>query len=56
MPVFSPERVPLSPLDPLCFIGIGGLWLAAIARLASADRLVPVGDPRLNDSLTFENA
>lgn len=56
MPVFSPERVPLSPLDPLCFVGIGGLWLAAIARLASADRLVPVGDPRLTDSLTFENA
>ncbi len=56
MPVFSPERVPISPLDPLCFLGIGGLWLAAIARLASADRLVPVGDPRLADSLTFENA
>lgn len=56
MPVFSPERVPFSALEPLCFLGIGGLWLATVARLAAADRLVPVGDPRLAESLTFENA
>jgi len=56
MPVFSPERVVLDPLDLLCFVGIGGVWLATVARLASAASLVPVGDPRLDDSLTFENA
>jgi hypothetical protein len=56
MPVFSPETVPMGLLDGLCFLAVGGLWLALVVRLAAAGNLVPVGDPRLADSLTFENA
>jgi hypothetical protein len=56
MPVFSPDHVPLGPLDALCFLAVGGFWLAVVARIGSASSLVPIGDPRLADSLGFENA
>jgi hypothetical protein len=56
MPVFSPETVSLGLLDVLCFLAVGGLWLGLVVRLASSGSLVPVGDPRLEDSLSFENA
>jgi hypothetical protein len=56
MPEFSPARLPWHPLDVTCFLGIGGLWLAVWARLAGRHSLVPVGDPRLTDSIGFENA
>ncbi|HOX24697.1 MAG TPA: quinol:cytochrome C oxidoreductase [Candidatus Krumholzibacteria bacterium] len=56
MPVFSPDHVPLGPVDLSCFLAVGGFWIASVSRLAAADRLVPVGDPRLQDSLSFENA
>jgi hypothetical protein len=56
MPVFSPDHVSLGLLDVLCFLAVGGLWLALVVRLAAAGSLVPVGDPRLKESLTFENA
>ena len=56
MPVFSPERVAFHVLDLSCFIGIGGIWLAGVTWLAAKHSLVPTGDPRLRDSLKFENA
>jgi hypothetical protein len=56
MPVFSPDTVPVSLLDLCCFLAVGGLWLALVTRLASVSSLVPVGDPRLDESLGFENA
>jgi hypothetical protein len=56
MPVFSPDHVALGPMDLLTFLAVGGLWLALVAWLASRASLVPVGDPRLAESLTFENA
>ena len=56
MPVFSPDHVSLGLLDVLCFLAVGGLWLAVVVRLAASGSLVPVGDPRLADSLAFENA
>ncbi len=56
MPVFSPEHVSLSLLDGLCFLAVGGIWLALVVRIAASGNLVPVGDPRLEESLAFENA
>jgi hypothetical protein len=38
------------------FLGVGGIWLAVVTRLAMGASLVPVKDPRLEDSLRFENA
>jgi len=34
---------------------IGGFWLAAVARVAGNRPLVPLRDPRLEESLNFEN-
>jgi len=56
MPVFHPDRLPLHPADLLCPLGLGGFWLALAARRLRRTSLVPVRDPRLAESLTFENA
>ncbi len=56
MPELSPERIPLHAVDLLCLLGLIGLWIAALARVAGRHPLIPRGDPRLHDSLRFENA
>jgi len=56
MPEFSPVGVPLHLLDLLCFVGLGGLYVAGLAWLAGGRSLVPTKDPRLADSIAFENA
>lgn len=56
MPKLSPSRVPLHPLDLACLLGLGGLWLAAVAWRLRRVSLVPGRDPRLEESLAFENA
>lgn len=43
-------------MDLACFVGLGGLFVAGLARLAGGRSLVPTRDPRLNESLAFENA
>lgn len=57
MPELTPggSNLPLHPLDLLCFIGLGGIFLAAMAKIAGRHSLIPVGDPRLGESLKFEN-
>lgn len=42
-------------LDAACFLAVGGIWIAVLLRRASRHALVPVGDPRLAESLAFEN-
>ncbi len=42
-------------VDVLCFVGIGGLWLAVLTWGLSRKALVPVKDPRLAESVHFEN-
>ena len=37
-------------------VGLGGLWIAGLAFFAKGRSLVPTRDPRLQDSLGFENA
>jgi glucan phosphoethanolaminetransferase (alkaline phosphatase superfamily) len=44
----------LGPVEILAFVGIGGVVLAAYTALLSSAPLVPVGDPRLPESLAFE--
>lgn len=47
--------VPL-PLQSLaCLLGVGGVFFAVAIRLAARNALVPVGDPRLKESLGFHN-
>jgi hypothetical protein len=56
MPASTGENVGLSWLDPLCFVGIGGLCASAAIHWHARHSLLPVGDPRLPESITFENA
>jgi hypothetical protein len=56
MPKLSPDRLPIHLLDPLCAVGLGGFWLALAARRLRHVSLVPQRDPRLAESLAFENA
>jgi hypothetical protein len=45
----------VGPIDVGCFVAVGGAWTFALLRRARAHVLVPVGDPRLSQSLAFEN-
>ena len=37
-------------------VGIGALYLAGVLQVAGNKPLVPAADPRLEESLAFENA
>ncbi|MCB1034047.1 MAG: quinol:cytochrome C oxidoreductase [Acidobacteria bacterium] len=56
MPTLHQHGVKLSPMDLTAFLGIGGLFCAALGVLMRRGALVPIGDPRLVESLSFENA
>lgn len=47
---FSPHWLDLATL-----VAVGGLFAGTLGRLASRPALVPVADPRLPESLSFEN-
>ncbi len=48
-------EVPVSVVDILCLVGVLGLFVGVSARRARGVNLIPTGDPRLADSLAFEN-
>jgi hypothetical protein len=56
MPTLHAEGVRPSLLDVAAFVAIGGCFLAAAGWLMRRQALVPLRDPRLAESLTFENA
>jgi hypothetical protein len=56
MPSQSPAAPPLAALDFVCLAGIGCLYLAAVCHAADGRELLPLGDPRLAESLAFENS
>ena len=49
------EQFPLHLLDLTSFVGIGGLFVAAVVRKMGSCSLIPERDPRLGESLGFEN-
>jgi hypothetical protein len=55
MPTLHPEGVRLSVLDAAAFVTIGGCVVAAAGWLLRRQALLPVRDPRLEESLAFEN-
>jgi hypothetical protein len=55
MPTFSPERLPFGLVDVCCIMGVGCLFLAGLLWIARGRALVPLRDPRLHESLAFEN-
>jgi hypothetical protein len=56
MPTLHPEGVRPSLLDLAAFLAVGGCFVAAAGWLMRRQALVPLRDPRLDESLAFENA
>ena len=54
-PQTSPDRIPWGLVDLGLFVGMGGLFFAFVFQRMSRHALIPVGDPRLPESLQFEN-
>ena len=42
-------------MDLLALFGVGGLFVAAVARAASKVNLIAIKDPRLGEGLAFKN-
>jgi hypothetical protein len=55
MPTLHPEGVRPSLLDVAAFVAVGGCFVAAAGWLMRRQALVPLRDPRLPESLAFEN-
>lgn len=56
MPTLHPEGPRPSLLDVAAFLAVGGCFVAAAGWLMRRHALVPLRDPRLAESLAFENA
>jgi hypothetical protein len=56
MPTLHPEGLRPSALDVAALVTIGGCFVAATSWLMRRQALVPLRDPRLAESLAFENA
>jgi hypothetical protein len=54
MPTLHPELHP-SLIDLTTMIGVGGFFFAAFGWLARKHAIIPTKDPRLQESLAFEN-
>jgi hypothetical protein len=55
MPVHLEHGVAFGALDATTILAVGGLFLAAFGWVSSRRALVPMRDPRLAESLSFEN-
>jgi hypothetical protein len=55
MPTLHPEGLRPSVLDIAAFLAVGGCFVAAVGWLMRRQALVPLRDPRLAESLAFEN-
>jgi len=56
IPEFSPGVARFGLLDILCFLGLNGLWSAGLLLRLRRHSVIAEKDPRLEESLTFENA
>ena len=56
MPTLHPEGFSPSLLDVAAFLVVGGCFVTAASWLMRRQALVPLRDPRLAESLAFENA
>ena len=55
MPTLHPEGLRPSVLDVAALVAVGGCFVAAASWLMRRQALVPLRDPRLAESLAFEN-
>lgn len=55
MPTLSPEGVSIGLIDLACLLGVGGIFCGSLLRRIDGRPLIPLRDPRLGESLAFEN-
>jgi hypothetical protein len=55
MPNLGGEKLPFDIIDICLLVGMFGIYAASAARVAGNNSLVPPADPRLKESLSFEN-
>ena len=55
MPAYSGDRVMIGLPEIGCLVGLSCVYVAGLAMLAGNKPLAPTGDPRLGESLAFEN-
>jgi hypothetical protein len=55
MPTLHPEGFSPSAMDAAAFLAVGGCFVGATSWLMRRHALVPIRDPRLPESLAFEN-
>jgi len=55
MPTLGADEVPFKLIDLTCWLGVLCLFIAGVAYRAKSLNLLAVNDPRLPDSLAFEN-
>ena len=55
MPNVQAMGLPFSPIDACCMLGMGAIFVAGILLFAGNRSLTPTKDPRLGESLGFEN-
>ncbi len=56
MPHFRERSFEPHWLDLACLLGIGGIYLAVVFQRMTSHALIPIGDPRLERALGFQNA
>ncbi len=56
MPALGTDAAVPHLIDGALLVGLGGLFVAAFVWITLRSALIPVRDPRLGESLTFENA
>ena len=56
MPVLHHHGVHVAATDATAMFGVGGLFVSGVAWLTTRTALLPKRDPRLPESLSFENA
>lgn len=55
MPTLQNKGFAMSPLDLTAFLGVGGIFVALVSRNIASSAVVPFRDPRLPESMSFEN-
>lgn len=56
MPGIEHDGMLVNPMDVASLLAVGGIWFFALTRLAGERALIPANDPRLPESLAFENS
>ncbi len=54
-PNFDTAGVAFGPMDLLAMLGVGGIYMGTVLTLMRRAPLIPTRDPRLSESLAFEN-